>query len=58
MRDHKKLRAFELADALVLNVYRATRGFPDDEKFGLTSQLRRAAISIASNIGSIRHYRG
>ena len=50
MRDHKKLRAFELADALVLNVYRATRGFPDDEKFGLTSQLRRAAISIASNI--------
>ena len=50
MRDHTKLRAFELADALVLNVYRATRGFPDDEKFGLTSQLRRAAISIASNI--------
>jgi four helix bundle protein len=50
MRDHKKLRAFELADALVLNVYRATRSFPDDEKFGLTSQLRRAAISIASNI--------
>ena len=50
MRDHKKLRAFELADALVLNVYLATRSFPDDEKFGLTSQLRRAAISIASNI--------
>jgi four helix bundle protein len=50
MRDHKKLRAFELADVLVLNVYRATRSFPDDEKFGLTSQLRRAAISIASNI--------
>ncbi|MCE2801455.1 MAG: four helix bundle protein [Planctomycetaceae bacterium] len=50
MRDHTKLRAFELADALVLNVYRVTRSFPDDEKFGLTSQLRRAAISIASNI--------
>jgi four helix bundle protein len=39
-----------LADVLVLSVYRATRSFPDDEKFGLTSQLRRAAISIASNI--------
>ena len=50
MRDHTKLRAFELADSLVLQIYEVTRGFPDDERFGLTSQLRRAAISIASNI--------
>ena len=50
MRDHTKLRAFELADSLVLEVYKVTRNFPDDERFGLTSQLRRAAISIASNI--------
>jgi four helix bundle protein len=50
MRDHRKLRAFELADCLVLSIYAATKSFPKDEQFGLTSQLRRAPVSIASNI--------
>jgi four helix bundle protein len=50
MRDHTKLRAFQLADKLALAVYAATRYFPYDEKFGLTSQLRRAAVSIGANI--------
>ena len=50
MRDHTKLRAFELADNLALLVYKQTTEFPRDEMFGLTSQMRRAAVSVASNI--------
>lgn len=50
MRDHTRLRAFELADEVVLLIYQATRAFPKDEIYGLTSQMRRAAVSVPSNI--------
>ncbi len=52
-----KLRAFELADALAVQVYVPTRGFPKQEQFGLAAQMRPAAISVASNIveGCTRH---
>ncbi|MBW1719825.1 MAG: four helix bundle protein [Deltaproteobacteria bacterium] len=50
MRDHIKLRAFELADEVAVLVYRVTAGFPKEEMYGLTSQMRRAAVSVPSNI--------
>jgi len=50
MRDHTKLRAFELADELALLIYKLTKCFPKDEVYGLTSQMRRSAVSVPSNI--------
>lgn len=50
MRDHTKLKAFELADRLALAAYQQTAHMPRHEQFGLTMQMRRAAVSIASNI--------
>ena len=49
MCDHTKLRAFELADEVALLVYQVTAGFPKEELYGLTSQMRRAAVSVPSN---------
>lgn len=44
------LEAWKEGHKLVLRVYEATRSFPKEEQFGLVSQMRRAAVSIASNI--------
>lgn len=50
MRDHTKLRAFAMADEVAVLSYQVTAGFPKEEMFGLTSQIRRAAVSVPSNI--------
>ncbi|MBW1644060.1 MAG: four helix bundle protein [Deltaproteobacteria bacterium] len=44
MRDHTKIRAFELADEVAVLIYRATAGFQREELYGLTSQIRRAEV--------------
>jgi len=49
-RDHRKLDAFNLADEMTVRVYLATREFPAAETYGLRSQVRRAAVSVPTNI--------
>ncbi len=50
MRPHEKLDVWKKAIEFVVAVYEATDDFPRDERFGLISQLRRAAVSIPANI--------
>ena len=49
-RDPHRLQAFVLADSLVVDTYRATSRFPTTERFGLQSQIRRGAVSVAANL--------
>src|SRR5262245_8057580 len=48
--DFKKLQVWSEAECLVEKMYRATAGFPDRERYGLISQMRRAAYSVCANI--------
>ena len=50
MKDFKELKVWHKAYALALAIYEASRSFPREEVYGLTSQLRRAAVSIGANI--------
>lgn len=50
MRPHEKLDVWNKAIDLVVEVYKISEPFPKEEKFGLTSQIRRAAVSIPANI--------
>lgn len=57
MQDFRKLEVWEKAHRITLRIYAITRGFPQDERFGLTTQLRRACASIGANLaeGCCRH---
>jgi four helix bundle protein len=50
VEDFKKLKVWQKAHELTLGIYRATKHFPTEEKFGITSQLQRSAASIGANI--------
>jgi four helix bundle protein len=64
---YRDLIVWQKATAMVTDIYRSTQHFPREEMFGLTSQLRRSAVSVASNIaegqgrlskGEFRHFLG
>ena len=50
MHNYKQLKVWDKAIDLVVDVYKATSEFPKEEKYGLTSQMRRSAVSVPSNI--------
>lgn len=50
IKEFKDLRVWKLGMEIVVEIYKLTKGFPNKEIFGLTSQMRRAAISVPSNI--------
>ncbi len=50
IKDFTDLKSWQEAHKLVLDIYKATRSFPKEETYSLTDQIRRAAVSISSNI--------
>jgi four helix bundle protein len=50
LKNYKELKVWQKAYELCLKIYRMTKSFPKEEKYGLTSQIRRSAVSIPSNI--------
>lgn len=50
MKDFKKLKVWEKAHQLTLKIYKVTEQYPREELYGLTSQIRRASVSIPTNI--------
>lgn len=60
LKSYKDLLVWQKSMSLVKNIYDLTRGFPQDERFGLIAQMRRAAVSVPSNIaeGQSRHTSG
>ncbi len=49
-KPHKKLKAWQLAMDIAVDIYRSSENFPSEERFGLTSQMRRSAVSVPSNL--------
>jgi four helix bundle protein len=50
LKTYQDLRVWQIAADLAEHIYHLTKDFPQDERFGLTSQMRRAAVSVVSNI--------
>ena len=50
LKNYKELKVWQRSYQLCLEIYKITKRFPNEEKYGLTSQIRRAAVSVPSNI--------
>src|SRR4030043_834578 len=50
LKNYKDLKVWQRSYQLCLDIYRTTKGFPIEERYGLTAQIRRAAVSVPSNI--------
>ena len=50
MQDHRKMRIWQRAQEWCVQVYLLTADFPEEERYGLTSQVRKAAVAVGSNI--------
>jgi len=50
VRDFREIKVWQKAHKFALEIYRSTQGFPAEERFGLTSQLRKSATSVPTNI--------
>ena len=50
LKNYKELKVWQRSYQLCLKIYKITKRFPNEEKYGLTSQIRRAAVSVPSNI--------
>ena len=53
MRPHKKLELWKFVIEFVSGIYKLTKEFPIEERYGLTSQIKRASVSVASNIAEV-----
>jgi four helix bundle protein len=58
MGSFQDLGAWQACQALAVETYRVTRGFPRDERYGMTAQLRRAAVSVVGNVAEGSAKRG
>lgn len=50
LKNYKELKVWQKSYRLCLEIYKVTRDFPQEERYGLTSQIRRAAVSVPSNV--------
>ena len=57
VKTYRDLIVWQKAMGLVIEIYRHTKSFPEDERYGLTSQLRRCSISLPSNMAEAVHVR-